>query len=419
LKNRLTIFRKISLTAWIFIGIFGGILAGFAIGDPIVPLAGFLGDIFLRLLKMVIVPLIFTSITAGVIGIGGSKNFGRLCTKTIGYYLLTSLVAILTGLGLVNLLRPGVGANLGLSTPVSASDLSAGSLSDIILRMIPENPIAAMAQGNILPLIFFSILLGMCITLIPGKYSELLSDFFSAGFEVMMKVTHFVIQLAPIGVWGLTTKIVATTGAEAFKSIGLYFITVLLGLVIHFCINLPVIVSLFSRCNPFRHLMAMSPALLTAFTTASSSATLPLTISAAEERAGISTKISSFVLPLGATVNMDGTALYECVAAMFIAQAYGIHLSFPAQLMVVFTSLLASIGAAGIPMAGLVMMTIVLRSVGLPLEGIGLILAVDRILDMFRTATNVWSDACCALIVAKSEGELSRPPQNLATNNKI
>jgi len=419
MKNRLTIFRKISLTAWIFIGIFGGILAGFAIGDPIVPLAGFLGDIFLRLLKMVIVPLIFTSITAGVIGIGGSKNFGRLCTKTIGYYLLTSLVAILTGLGLVNLLRPGVGANLGLSTPVSASDLSAGSLSDIILRMIPENPIAAMAQGNILPLIFFSILLGMCITLIPGKYSELLSDFFSAGFEVMMKVTHFVIQLAPIGVWGLTTKIVATTGAEAFKSIGLYFITVLLGLVIHFCINLPVIVSLFSRCNPFRHLMAMSPALLTAFTTASSSATLPLTISAAEERAGISTKISSFVLPLGATVNMDGTALYECVAAMFIAQAYGIHLSFPAQFMVVFTSLLASIGAAGIPMAGLVMMTIVLRSVGLPLEGIGLILAVDRILDMFRTATNVWSDACCALIVAKSEGELSRPPQNLATNNKI
>jgi len=419
MKNRLTIFRKISLTAWIFIGIFGGILAGFAIGDPIVPLAGFLGDIFLRLLKMVIVPLIFTSITAGVIGIGGSKNFGRLCTKTIGYYLLTSLVAILTGLGLVNLLRPGVGANLGLSTPVSASDLSAGSLSDIILRMLPENPIAAMAQGDILPLIFFSILLGMCITLIPGKYSELLSDFFSAGFEVMMKVTHFVIQLAPIGVWGLTTKIVATTGAEAFKSIGLYFITVLLGLVIHFCINLPVIVSLFSRCNPFRHLMAMSPALLTAFTTASSSATLPLTISAAEERAGISTKISSFVLPLGATVNMDGTALYECVAAMFIAQAYGIHLSFPAQFMVVFTSLLASIGAAGIPMAGLVMMTIVLRSVGLPLEGIGLILAVDRILDMFRTATNVWSDACCALIVAKSEGELSRPPQNFAINNKI
>ncbi len=419
MKNRLTIFRKISLTAWIFIGIFGGILAGFAIGDPIVPLAGFLGDIFLRLLKMVIVPLIFTSITAGVIGIGGSKNFGRLCTKTIGYYLLTSLVAILTGLGLVNLLRPGVGANLGLSTPVSASDLSAGSLSDIILRMIPENPIAAMAQGNILPLIFFSILLGMCITLIPGKYSELLSDFFSAGFEAMIKVTNFVIQLAPIGVWGLTTKIVATTGAEAFKSVGLYFITVLLGLVIHFCINLPVIVSLSSRCNPYRHLQAMSPALLTAFTTASSSATLPLTISAAEERAGISTKISSFVLPLGATVNMDGTALYECVAAMFIAQAYGIHLSFPAQLMVVFTSLLASIGAAGIPMAGLVMMTIVLRSVGLPLEGIGLILAVDRILDMFRTATNVWSDACCALIVAKSEGELSRPPQNLATNNKI
>jgi len=419
LKKLISLFSKISLTAWIFIGIFGGIAAGFLIGTPIVPLAGYIGDIFLRLLKMVIVPLIFTSITAGVVGIGGSKNLGRLCFKTIGYYLLTSLVAILTGLGLVNLLRPGVGANLGLKAPVSSADLYAGTLSDIIMRMIPENPIAAMAQGEILPLIFFSILLGICITLIPHKYSELLSNLFSAGFEAMMKVTHFVIRLAPLGVWGIITKIVATTGAEAFKSIGLYFITVLAGLVIHFCINLPVIVSLFSRCNPYRHLKAMGPALLTACTTSSSSATLPFTIAAAEERAGISNKISSFVLPLGATVNMDGTALYECVAAMFIAQAYGIHLSFSAQFIIVFTSLLASIGAAGIPMAGLVMMTIVLRSVGLPLEGIGLILAVDRILDMLRTTTNVWSDACCALIVAKSEGELGCPPQNLSTNNKI
>lgn len=405
-KSPLSIIRKISLTAWVFLGIIGGIIAGLLLGTTIVPFAGFIGDVFLRLLKMIIVPLIFTSITTGVIGIGGSKNFGRLCLKTIGYYLLTSLVAILTGLALVNLIRPGVGASLNLSATISATDLATGSISDIFLRMIPENPIAAMAQGDILPLIFFSILLGIAITLLPLKYSNTLSDLFSAGFEVMMKITNFVIRLAPIGIFGLIAKITATTGLESFRSIGFYFITVLTGLLFHFFINLPLIILLLGRFNPYRHLKAMSPALLTAFTTSSSSATLPVTLSTAQERAGISNKISSFVLPLGATINMDGTALYECVAAMFIAQAYGIQLSAPDQLIVVFTALLASIGAAGIPMAGLVMMTIVLRAVGLPLEGIGLILAVDRILDMLRTATNVWSDASCALIIAKSEGEL-------------
>lgn len=405
-KSPVLIFRKISLTAWIFIGIFSGIAAGWLIGSPIVRFAGIVGEIFLRLLKMVIVPLIFTSITAGVLGLGNSKNLGRLCLKTIGYYLLTSLVAILTGLFLVNLIRPGVGANLGLAAKVTSSDLPTGSLSEIILSMIPENPIAAMAHGDILPLIFFSIILGVSITLIPNKHSLILSDLINAGFEAMMKITRFVIKLAPIGVFGLIAKITATTGMDAFKPLGLYFITVFVGLIIHFFINLPLIITLFSRSNPYKHLKAMSPALLTAFTTSSSSATLPFTISAAEERAGISNKISSFVLPLGATVNMDGTALYECVAAMFIAQAYGIHLALPAQFIIVFTSLLASIGLAGIPMAGLVMMTIVLKSVGLPLEGVGLILAVDRILDMLRTTTNVWSDASCALIIAKSEGEL-------------
>ncbi|MFA4922540.1 MAG: dicarboxylate/amino acid:cation symporter, partial [Candidatus Neomarinimicrobiota bacterium] len=388
-KSPLSIIRKISLTAWVFLGIIGGIIAGLLLGTIIVPFAGFIGDVFLRLLKMIIVPLIFTSITTGVIGIGGSKNFGRLCLKTIGYYLLTSLVAILTGLALVNLIRPGVGASLNLSATISATDLATGSISDIFLRMIPENPIAAMAQGDILPLIFFSILLGIAITLLPLKYSNTLSDLFSAGFEVMMKITNFVIRLAPIGIFGLIAKITATTGLESFRSIGFYFITVLAGLLFHFFINLPLIILLLGRFNPYRHLKAMSPALLTAFTTSSSSATLPVTLSTAQERAGISNKISSFVLPLGATINMDGTALYECVAAMFIAQAYGIQLSAPDQFIVVFTALLASIGAAGIPMAGLVMMTIVLRAVGLPLEGIGLILAVDRILDMLRTATNV------------------------------
>jgi proton glutamate symport protein len=264
-----------------------------------------------------------------------------------------------------------------------------------------------MAQDEILPIIFFCILLGIFITKSADKYRNMLTDFFNAGFDVMLKITHFIIGFAPIGVFGLVARIVATTGLEVFRSLGLYFVTVLGGLIWHYLINLPILIVLFSRRNPFQHLKNMGAALLTAFTTASSSATLPLTMECAEKNAGISNKISSFVLPLGATVNMDGTALYECVAAIFIAQAYGIELSFMDQSMIVITALLASIGAAGVPMAGLVMMTIVLKAVGLPLEGIGLILAVDRLLDMVRTSTNVWSDSCGTLIIASSEKEFT------------
>ena len=400
--------RKIPLTAWIFIGIILGILSGVIIGKPLVPVASTIGDLFLRLLKMVIVPLIFTSITSGVLGIGTSKNLGRLGLKTMAYYIASSLIAILTGLILVNLIRPGVGSNIVLSSTVEAGDLSSGSLRDILYRIIPVNPLSSMVNGDILPIIFFCIVMGIFISKIEDKYRQLLTDFFNAGFEMMMKITHFVILFAPLGVFGLVAKITATTGLEIFRSLGLYFITVLLGLLWHYSISIPALVILFAKENPVRHLKNMGAALLTAFTTSSSSATLPITMECAEKKAGISNKISSFVLPLGATVNMDGTALYECVAAMFIAQVYGIELGFMAQFTVVITALLASIGAAGVPMAGLVMMTIVLKAVGLPLEGIGLILAVDRILDMVRTSTNVWSDSCGALIIAKSENELNR-----------
>jgi len=397
---------KIPLTIWILIGIGLGALTGLILREAIVPFADLLGNIFLRLLKMIIAPLIFTSITSGILGLGTSKNLGRLGLKTLIYYLGSSMIAILTGLLLVNLIHPGVGVELGLTAVVSQDQLTGTSLKDILFRLIPENPIAAMAQDEILPIIFFCILLGIFITKSADKYRNLLTDFFNAGFEVMLKITHFIIGFAPIGVFGLVARIVATTGIEIFRSLGLYFITVLSGLIWHYFINLPILIILFSGRNPCRHLKNMGAALLTAFTTASSSATLPLTLECAEKNAGISNKISSFVLPLGATVNMDGTALYECVAAIFIAQAYGIELSFTDQSIVVITALIASIGAAGVPMAGLVMMTIVLKAVGLPLEGIGLILAVDQLLDMVRTSTNVWSDCCGALIIASSEKEL-------------
>jgi Na+/H+-dicarboxylate symporter len=234
-----------------------------------------------------------------------------------------------------------------------------------------------------------------------------LKEFFTAVFEVMMKVTLFVIRFTPFGIFGIVAKTVADQEdlGGLVTSMGLYMLTVILALAIHAMITLPVIVKYIGKANPLKHFKNMTTPLLTAFSTSSSGATLPLTIQAVEEKSGVSNKISSFTLPLGATVNMDGTALYECIAAIFIAQAYGVELSFVQQIIIVFTALLASIGAAAIPMAGLVMITVILTAVGLPLEGVGLILAVDRILDMFRTATNVWSDSCGAVVIAKSEGE--------------
>ncbi len=400
-----TLYKKVNLTAQIFIGMALGIIAGAVWGEGMLPLANPLADLFLRLLKMIIVPLIITSIVSGVTGVGGAGSLGRMGLKTLAYYVTTSMLAILTGQVLVNLIGPGVGAELGLQSQPEAVDASDQSLWGILLRMIPVNPIQAMAEGQILPIIFFCILFGIFLIQLEGKKREGLQNLFEAGFEVMMKLTRFVIAFAPLGVFGLICRIVATTGFEPFKSLGVYFITVLIALVIHATVTLPLLLRIIGKLNPLKYVKAMSPALLTAFSTSSSSATLPLTLECAEDRAGISNRTTSFVMPLGATINMDGTALYECVAVIFIAQAYGITLSLPQQAMVAITALLASIGAAGIPMAGLVMMSIVLKAVGLPLEGIGLILAVDRLLDMCRTTVNVWSDSCGTAIIAKSEGE--------------
>lgn len=370
-----------------------------------------LGDLFLRALKMIIVPLIFTSIVSGVTNIGGAQSLGRLGLKTISYYVFTSLFAIITGLVLVNLIKPGIGADLGFKMEVPELSAVSGGIGNIIMRIIPTNIFSAFADADMLAIIFFSILLGYFITNVESKYSNFLIDIFNAGFEVMMKLTSFIIKFAPLGILGIVTGVVAEQAADRSKllnmveHLGMYMLTVLSALAIHFLITLPLILKFIAKVNPFLHFKAMSLPLITAFSTSSSSATLPLTMDAIENNAGVSNKITSFVLPLGATVNMDGTALYECVAAMFIAQAYGIELTFIQQMIVVLTALLASIGAAGIPMAGLVMISVVLTAVGLPLEGVGLILAVDRILDMCRTTVNVFSDSCGAVTIAKSEGE--------------
>jgi len=377
----------------------------------------FVGTAFLNALKMLIVPLIVASIVSGIAGVGSGQNLGRLGLKTLLYYTFTSLAAILTGLLLVQLVQPGIihgqpareliGIDPNTAAQV-ASHVAGKGASDVVgifLRMIPTNVVAAAANGQMLGLITFSLLFGYFISRIEEPYAEIQYNFWQGLFQIMMRITDVVMRFAPLGVFALVAKVVAASGLKAFESLGYFFFTVLAALALHAFVTLPLLLRLVARVDPRRHYKAVAPALLTAFSTASSSATLPLTMECVEKNAGVSNRTTSFVLPLGATVNMDGTALYECVAAMFIAQAYGIHLGFAAQFSVVTIALLTSIGVAGIPAASLVAITIILTAVGLPAEAIGLVLAVDRILDMCRTSVNVLSDSCGAVLVGRLEGE--------------
>ena len=382
-------------------------------GDPdgtIYTLITSLGVIFIRLLKMVIVPLIFTSIVTGVSGIGGGKSLGKIGLKTFLYYLTTSLFAILIGLTLTNLIQPGQGVNLGDQNAFDPTQLSKpGSPADILIRMIPLNPFQAASSGDMLGIIFFAIFLGVGLTRIDSKHADFLRNFFESSFSVMMNITQIIIKLAPLGVLGLITKAVAISGFGLFSAVGKYMLTIAGGLSIHFFIVLPLLFYFLTGINPRYHFRAMASALATAFATSSSNATLPVTMRCVEENAGVSNKVSSFVLPMGATINMDGTALYECAGVLFISQVLGIDLSLTSQFTVVITALLASIGAAGIPSAGLVMIFIVTQAVGFQDAAvaviIGTMLAVDRPLDMMRTMVNIFSDSIGASVIAHSEGE--------------
>jgi Na+/H+-dicarboxylate symporter len=373
--------------------------------------AKWLGDMFLRLLKMITIPLIVTSLVSGVAGLGETSRFGSMFAKTMLYYLVTSLLAITTGLIMVNLVQPGHSATLpggGEGTLAGAGTSLTDVFTGLAESMVPTNPVQALASGNFLSIITFSILLGVFIIFTGGKSAETMRQFFRSAFEVMMRMTLFIIRLAPIGVFAFMTFATASQGLEIFKTLGWYMLTVFLALVVHAFVILPLILKFVARRSPLEFARAMSPALMTAVSTASSNGTLPLTLTCVEERAGVDNRISSFVLPLGATINMDGTALYEAVAVLFIAQATAsmdpnFTLTLGTQITVAFTALLASIGAAGIPHAGLVMMAIVLQAVGLPLEAQGIIIAVDRVLDMCRTSVNVWSDSCGCAVLARFE----------------
>ena len=335
----MTLLKKFSLTTWIFIGLFLGIIAGLFFGEAIVPFADPLAQIFLRLLRMTIIPLIITSILSGVLSIGSGKGLGRLGLKTFAYYTISSLLAIFTGQILVNIFKPGRGATIHLEENIEEVAAAGQNISELLLRIIPTNIFESLSTGDVLPIIFFCILFGYFILRLKEPYQSSLANLIEGAFQVMMKIVHFVIWFAPIGIFAINAKIVGTTGLEAFKSLGFYFVLVLAGLFWHVFVSLPLMLRFVANVNPVKHYKGMIPAILTAFSTSSSMAALPLTIESVTTRSRVSKKIAGFTLPIGATVNMDGTALYECVAAIFIAQLYGIELTIVQQAIVVLTAL--------------------------------------------------------------------------------
>ena len=387
-----------------------GALFGFVGGEPMADRVGWIGDLFMKLLRMVIVPLVLTSIISGVASVGGGRSLGRLFSKTMGYYVLSSFLAAFVGLLMVNLIRPGVGANLTGTDQQALPELSTPeSPIQLLLDIVPQNVVQAAATADMLALIFFCIVFGAALSTLPDKSRRPLVEFFDALFHVMMTLTSGIIKFLPIGVFALITRMIGTTGFDAFRPLAMYALTIFSGVTIHFFVSLPILLILLGRISPRIHFANMREPLLIAFSTSSSGATLPVTMNVVEEKVGVSNKIASFVLPMGATINMDGTAVFECAGALFIAQAMGFDLTIMQQGIVVLTALLASIGAAAVPSAGLVVIFIVLGAIGL--EGpdvnviVGSMLAIDRPLDMYRTAANVFSDSCGAAIIARSEGE--------------
>ncbi len=379
----------------------------------------FIGSIFIQALKMLIVPLITSSIIVGVARIGSTGDLGRLGGKTLGFYVISGFLAILVGLVLVNIVQPGVSngepVKDALALTAEADDFaakaeggSAGDVAQIFLRMVPPNIVQAAADGQMLGLIFFSLLFGYFMTRVGHEHASPLHSFWDGVFNVMMRMTEWIMKFAPIGVFGLVARIAATVGdnlSQAVLPLFIFALVVVAALVIHAVIVLPMLVRFMGKVRPWGIFRAMSPAMLTAFSTASSSATLPVTMDCVEKNAGVSNRVSSFVLPLGATVNMNGTALYECVAVIFLAQAYGFELTMGTQFIIVFTALVTSIGVAGIPSASLVAIAIILTAVGMPVEAIGPLFLFDRVLDMARTSVNVFGDSCAAVVVARSQGE--------------
>ena len=416
--------KKISLTSKIFIALIVGAVTGMVLhylvpdgnikNDVIVEgVLYVLGQGFIRLMKMLVVPLVFCSLVCGSMAIGDTKKLGNVGGKTLAFYLVTTAVAVAVALGIGTLLRPGIGLDMS-KIQVNASDIEtmeSASLAQTILNIIPDNPFKALANGEMLQVIVFALIVGVILAKL-GERAEVVANFISQFNDIMMEMTMMVMSLAPIGVFSLIARTFANIGFSAFIPLAKYMIAVLIALAIQCFGVYQILLKAFTGLNPVRFIKKFFPVMAFAFSTATSNATIPLSIDTLHKKMGVSKKISSFTIPLGATINMDGTSIMQGVAVMFAAQAFGIHLTPMDYVTVIGTATLASIGTAGIPSVGLVTLTMVFNSVGLPVEAIGIIMGIDRILDMARTAVNITGDAVCTTIVACQNGAVDKETFN-------
>ena len=397
-KKEKSLLKKIfTVENLTFIAIILGVLAGIYLKEWVLHLK-LVGDAFLNLLKMITIPLIFASIFVSIASLSSINDLKNLGLKALMYYISTTFLAVLTGLLVVNVMNFEPVSNISANETIEHKPFTVEAL---IKSFIPSNIFQSLAEGKVLHVIIFSMLFALAVLTLQKSKKELITNFFDGVNDAMLTIAKWIINLSPIGVFALISYIVAEKGLDAILSLWQYVLAVVVGLFIHAFINLPLIGYLIGKFNPYKYFLKVKEALLIAFSTSSSSATLPVSLEVAEKKANIDKKVAGFVLPLGATVNMDGTALYEAIAVMFVASSYGMHLSLTEQIIVFFTASLAAIGAAGIPSAGLVTMTLVFSAVGVPLEGIALILVVDRFLDMMRTATNVWGDLIGTKIISR------------------
>lgn len=412
--------KKIGLTTKIFISLILGAIFGIIlcymvpsshIKDDII-VEGILyviGQGFIRLMKMLVVPLVFCSLVCGSMSIGDTKKLGTVGVRTLVFYLFTTALAVTVALSVGNIINPGVGLDMSAvqSNAADVQSMEATSLTDTLLNIIPDNPISSLANGNMLQIIVFALIVGIILAKL-GERTETVGNFFSQFNDIMMEMTMMVMSLAPIGVFCLISRTFANIGFSAFVPLAKYMIGVLIALAIQCFVVYMALLKVFTGLNPIIFIKNFFPVMAFAFSTATSNATIPMSIDTLSKKMGVSKKISSFTIPLGATINMDGTAIMQGVAVVFAAQAFGIHLSLTDYLTVIGTATLASIGTAGVPSVGLVTLTMVFNSVGLPVEAIGLIMGIDRILDMTRTAVNITGDAVCTTIVANQNKALDR-----------
>lgn len=412
--------KKIGLTTKIFIALLAGAVFGIVlcymvpsghVKDDII-VEGILyvvGQGFIRLMKMLVVPLVFCSLVCGSMAIGDTKKLGTVGVRTLIFYLFTTALAITVALSVGNIINPGIGLDMSAikANAAEVEEMVATSLSDTILNIIPDNPLNSLASGNMLQIIVFALIVGIILAKL-GERTETVGNFFSQFNDIMMEMTMMVMSLAPVGVFCLIARTFANIGFSAFVPLAKYMVGVLLALAIQCFIVYLGLLKVFTGLNPFKFIKNFFPVMAFAFSTATSNATIPLSIDTLAKKMGVSKKISSFTIPLGATINMDGTAIMQGVAVVFAAQAFGIQLDMMDYLTVIGTATLASIGTAGVPSVGLVTLTMVFNSVGLPVEAIGLIMGIDRILDMTRTAVNITGDAVCTTIVAHQNKALDR-----------